>query len=260
MEDALTASLSDLLTDLGECAVIRDLLGDARMVKADGSVDRQANPEIPMFDGFQASLWPSWKTGEPDLYLELKWGARTVAGVVVEAKYGAGKSGTDLPDDPTLLDQLGRYAMGLDHLLPADASRLVVYLTASPIPPVDELAASVSAIGSKTQMDPTRVLSWIAWQSIDARLRSLCGRLQANSIEARRIGRVCALLATAGLRTFSGWRIGEAPILLPSSPVDSHALYSDRSTVSWPRAGSPAALPSPPQMLTTGDSFNGWSL
>lgn len=212
-EDFLTASLGDLLTDFNDISLLKNILNSCCSIGPGGQIILQHQI---LFKGgvcYEIVLWPYWKeVGEPDMVIWLKnRDDKKIAGIVFEVKYEASKSGEDSEEGPELRDQLGRYAQGLDNILPVEAERIVIYLTATSFPPLEELSRSWQSIHQKTALDPSRVLGWISWMDIDRIFRNFRRQLQPNSIHVRRIDRVRELLARAGLQFFEGWGSDEAP-------------------------------------------------
>ena len=120
-EDALTAAFADVLTDLGDTQLIRNFLLACRSIDYRGQVRNTNNAIQRDWDDFDIELWPQWDSlGEPDMVLWLRSEAAIVVGAVVEVKYAASKSGEDSADSEELHDQLGRYAKGIDRVLPKD--------------------------------------------------------------------------------------------------------------------------------------------
>jgi|GEM_PF-3296091 hypothetical protein len=212
-EDFLTAALADILTDFDDISLLRNILKSCGSIGSGGQIN--LHRQLPIADGvsYEIELWPYWgNIGEPDMVIWLKNGNnKEIAGVVVEVKYEASKSGEDTEEEPKLRDQLGRYAQGLDNLLSTEADRIVIYLTATSFPPLEELARSWKAISQKTTLDPSRVLGWISWRDIDRIFSDFRRQLIPDSIHIRRIDRVRELLARAGLQLFEGWNSEGAP-------------------------------------------------
>lgn len=206
IEDALTASLFDLLVVLDSPAYLAEILSGAHRVDRRGRMTGR-HLELEMgWDRCAVDLWPSWREGEPDAVIWFFQGNTRTGGVVVEAKYGAGKSGEYTEGDPQLRDQLGRYASGLRRQLGPSGFLHVVYLTPHNASPTTELANSWKAIAEKTQLDPGQTLSWLPWLQVDETLRSLLdGQFRSGALEARLVHRVRALLAKSSLRSFAGW-------------------------------------------------------
>ena len=244
-EDVLTAALADLLGDLRDLDLTRGVIAACQLVDPTGHLKEGSGGGELRWDGFDVELWPQWPAvGEPDLVLWLRFGGAIVAGVVVEAKYRAAKSGDDLPDSDELRDQLGRYAKGIDRCLPPSASRIVVYLTEKSAPPVAELSSSWRAIKNRAGLDPMGVLRWVSWRDIDRVLRDYGERIPVDSISGRRVARVRELLACAGLECFGGWPCRRAPKGL-SRDVPGLPLWLLEPTVpmGWNRSISPEPLP-----------------
>ena len=129
IEDALTASLFDLLSALGSSDLVRAILSRAQRVDAHGRFQGDLLKLGEGWDAFQVELWPSWPEGEPDAVVWLLAGGRRVGGLVVEAKFGATKSGDFVEDVPKLRDQLARYARDLQRQVGGGHGLGVVYLT-----------------------------------------------------------------------------------------------------------------------------------
>ena len=84
VEDALTAALCDLLSDIGEPALVRSLLEEARRVNEAGHLLPARPLELGDWTTFGIDLWPHFKgQGEPDAVLWLYRGRTVVAAVVV---------------------------------------------------------------------------------------------------------------------------------------------------------------------------------
>jgi hypothetical protein len=256
VEDALTAALGDLIADLDNASVVKAFLGGLRAVDAQGRPRPGHATPLPAFNAFELELWPSWKRGEPDLFLHLRYDGGSVAGVVVEVKYGAAKSGEDVSGDDYLHDQLARYAADLDSILPGGATRIVAYVTASPVPPHEELAASWLSLLGKTRIDPSIVLHWCSWQAI----HSLLGALESGStlgpVEVRRLERLRRLLESAGLGAFEGWRSPCGLDRLQSGPPVL-AAWLGAPSARWDDASAPIGL-APPPPASSRRSFTGW--
>ena len=205
-EDALTASLADLLVALNSPHLLTEILSGAYRVNRVGRLTGHHLELLVAWDQFAIDLWPNWPEGEPDAVIWLYCGAERVGGVVVEAKYGASKSGEYTEEAPQLVDQLGRYASGLRGQLGPSRFLEVVYLTPHNAPPVAELEGSWRAISEKTDLEPGRTLSWLPWIHVDRSLLSFMREERSlHDVETRLIARVRALLARARLRTFGGW-------------------------------------------------------
>jgi len=67
-EDALTASLGDLLEDLGKAELLQNLLSRLHRVQSDGKPLPCVGAPPAEFGDFKVQFWPDWKTrGIPDL-------------------------------------------------------------------------------------------------------------------------------------------------------------------------------------------------
>jgi len=258
-EDALTASFADLLCELGEIRLINDLLGACRSIDHNGQLKKSSLSSLREWNNFEIELWPQWGSyGEPDFIIWLKSDKATVAGIVIEAKYNAPKSGEDLPDLEDVRDQLGKYAKGIEGLLPAGAAGIIIYLTASSFPPVSELKSSWRAMKDKSSLDPSQVLGWISWRDVDRLLRRYLRSLPPNSIARRLVLRTCQLLAHAGLQYFEGWKSYSGPYSLSMGlPLFPAWLSQQPAAVGWNRNLAPRALPTFIQ-YPEGKFFNGW--
>jgi len=170
IEDALTASLFDLLSVLGSNALVRAVFSSAERVNATGRTQGDHLDLGVRWDTFAVELWPSWPEGEPDAVIWLLAGGRRVNGLVVEAKFGASKSGDFEENTDDLRDQLARYARGLQRELGGDLGLGVVYLTPHNAPPSAELAGSWKAIDGKTGLTADTQLSWLSWIRVDEAL------------------------------------------------------------------------------------------
>lgn len=117
-------------------------------------------------------FWPSFGTwGQPDVLLVFRDRDQHVVHlVVVEAKLFSSKSGEAGNDAEDELgtddshwhpDQLVRYWRGLllHAEYPASTPRSLIYLTAHPAPPLDDLEKSLAAC-------PSMRLGWISWRHI----------------------------------------------------------------------------------------------
>ena len=185
VEDALTACLFDLLRVLDSDDLLRRVLSRARFVDANGRPRGEGLELGKGWDRFEIELWPSWPEGEPDAVVWLLAGKERVGGVVVEAKYGATKSGDYVEGDSELYDQLGRYVRGLRRMLGNGRALGVVYLTPHFTPPSKELSDSWKAITDKTRGTAVRQLSWLGWADVDDALREvLASKFPNDSTES----------------------------------------------------------------------------
>lgn len=109
-EDYLTASLGDLLTDLNDISILRNILRDCCSIGSGGQINGQYQLIINYGVRYEIELWPYWKDiGEPDMVIWLKNSEdKKLAGVVFEVKYEASKSGGDSEEEPKLKDLLYR--------------------------------------------------------------------------------------------------------------------------------------------------------
>jgi len=168
-------------------------------------------------------------------------------------KYEASKSGEDDAEIDELMDQLGRYAQALDELYPDLKSKLVVYLTASSVPPTEELVDSWIAIKKNTKLHPTDALRWLSWRDVDRILRDRAKQTPAGSIASRRVLRVRALLKRAGLHCFEGWPL-DGPCPAVTAPPSDISAWLKATSARWhiERARRRACLPPPvvPQKKT----------
>lgn len=258
-EDALTATLADLLYDLGDIQLISNFLMACRSIDYRGQVRHTNIANQRDWDDFDIELWPQWGSlGEPDLVLWLRSEAAIVVGAVIEVKYVAVKSSEDSAESDELHDQLGRYAKAIDRILPAGADRVVIYLTANSFPPIWELQRSWYSIKDKSRLNPNHVLFWISWRDVDRILCEYLQNLPQNSIAARRILRTRQLLAHAGLQYFQGWPYHCAPKALSREvPVFAPWLVQPKEPDGWDRTRAPEALPYFVQILK-GRHPDGW--
>jgi hypothetical protein len=172
----------------------------------------------------KVEFWPSFRPlGQPDVLLIFRDASQKVVHlVVVEAKLHSPKSGeadesedgdadhTDLDepiDQPAREpDQLARYWRGaLDLWSGQSESRCsVVYLTAHSVPPVDGLAASLTACR-------TMRLAWMSWRDIWHVVVPLTHH-PAPSLAAMDIQR---LLANRGFKSLDAFK--DTPPMIPTS-------------------------------------------
>jgi hypothetical protein len=217
-EDPLTSTVWGLL-ELLPTRVLGDWLRTARPWGA-----MREPLELSPDAAVELRFWPRTRRhGEPDLLLLATADGRVDA-VVIEAKYGAGKSQWHGPEaleeeamDPKH-DQLVRYwsalfaadFVGVDAARLRGARRTVVFLTADPSPPRAELDESV-------RLHPSIRLAWLAWADLDGVLARAApqGRAERRVVEALR-----ALLAHLGLTSFAGFR---QPAM--AAPVDDARLW-----------------------------------
>ena len=179
---------------------------------------------IPAPDGASAAtvhFWPQGRTREPDGLIELSIGQRLFH-IVVEAKYHSGASDWELseetPDDEEepilvgnqLTDQwrdlvLGEYMVwqGWQRVLPLRLTsrpedRFLLYLTAHPVRPQDELARSVAL-----SPELSGRLFWASWYDVYAYLQQRRESLAAFPY-CLVIEDLLTLLARKQFTTFSG--------------------------------------------------------
>lgn len=212
-EDLLTSTAFQLLRylplDVGLLAVLKRV----RAVGADGQVTTNA-PAWVKLDGVTEAryeFWPRWgQYGEPDVVVELLAEKRSLGRFVVEVKLDAGKSGeaegesdgaaTEEPEegDAADPDQLRKYWQGLRAGFGGPALG-VVYLTSHPVPPREELAASVAR-------ERGEWLGWLSWRDVWAAARG------SELLPARDLAEI---LAAKGLKGFDGFHA--KPVPLPQS-------------------------------------------
>lgn len=175
-EDLLTSTVFGLLRHLPVAVALKPMIENARpageLLKS-GSARISGEPWIDLAAATQCDIvfWPSFGSwGQPDILLVFRDDHhRVVHLVVVEAKLFSSKSGeaTDADEDSATddstwhPDQLVRYWRGLLHHpeYNAAAPRSVVYLTAHPGPPLDDLQKSLIAC-------PSMGLGWMSWRHI----------------------------------------------------------------------------------------------
>jgi hypothetical protein len=186
-EDFLTSCLGDVFAWWPGEGLLRGIAARAERA-APSPVAPATGLPLPAYDGLKVDLWPSWSPdGIPDLVVDLLQGTATVTRLVIEAKFGAGKSGTDAPgeglagtkepmgSDPAsrLLskDQLARYYRYAVRTCPEVR---VLYLTHHACAPRGDLEASLKAMRREhPNEDPA--LFWCSWRDVEQELREQAG-------------------------------------------------------------------------------------
>jgi len=217
-EDLLTSTVFGILRYVPPAEGLLALLGRARPLSlgADGVARPLQAARIGGLDGavdYEQSFWPRvLRHGEPDLLLTLVDGReRPVAYIIIEVKLGASKSAvagaedseTEIPDVPDP-DQLIADWQALRVTGDAALPRTVVYLTAHPAPPHEELAASLGRC-------PQAKLAWLSWFDAEATVRRAAELDPDPDCPARDLSR---LLVHKGFASFPGFQRAA-----PESPV-----------------------------------------
>ena len=238
-EDALTASLGDFLEEFEEPSLLVKIIEKAKLVRQDGKLGA-GNPEIPReFDRYELELWPRWLEGEPDMVIRFYSRDQIVSGVVIEAKYGASKSGEGVDEAGEIHDQLARYAKGMYRELSGKDQVIVIYLTGSSVPPYKELSDSWQMISEKVKgLSPGNSLAWLWWGDIDDVLSQL-DDYESNPVN-NRIKRVRELFRCANLKSFSGWEVFRTVLGLSEVPDCLWIGSVEKYQNPWDTAGSPA--------------------
>lgn len=234
-EDVLTAALFDALVETSESKILRHLLAQAEKLS-------RGRLELPAWEHFTIQLWKQTDAGEPDVLIELLQGAHPVARVVVEVKFGAGKSGEgELEDEPGRGDQLARYAVEEAKAGPAPV--FVVYLTEHACMPSEELEISQRVIAESSQAERIKGLAWLSWRDVE-------GVLSAGP-PGSPLGRVAQVLQRVDMFRFGGkWPkppgIRQCPSTFYRAQVSYRYPPVPEIPVAWPY-GLPAYLwPTPP--------------
>lgn len=209
-EDALTERVFGLLRYLPATEVVSRLMAYARW---------KLGPPAGTFDDVRSMsvhFWPRSKGhGIPDVLLLFESAGRGWA-VIVECKYGAGKSqwGEALAEEEALVtaegeeraDQLARYWRALrsgaleacpESALVPEASTAVLYLTDDLAPPADEIRESAHAA-------PTMRLGWLSWGDV-LRIALECCAVESIGPSAAVAHDLAEYLAQLGVVSFSGF-------------------------------------------------------
>lgn len=187
-EDLLTAALFDALEATTDSTVLGRLLGLAETISG-------GRLELPAWKFYKIKLWSQTPAGEPDVVLDLLQGARPVARVVVEVKFGAGKSGEgELEEEPGRGDQLARYAVAVAK--EGAAPVFVIYLTEHACLPNEELEVSLREIARSPQAPKIKGLAWLSWRDVE---HVLSAQAPGSPLE-----RVAQVLRRVDMFRFSG--------------------------------------------------------
>jgi hypothetical protein len=178
-EDTVTAAFIDLLRYEADAALLGTILRMSKPVR-DGW-------PIPVFDDFEAELWPNLMGREPDARITLLSAKTVVASVVVESKLGASKSGhgeldVEKPGGDQLADYLRHEAMRV-----APTRAVLIYLTHHAAMPKGDLEDSVRHLAKHGHHDLAHNLFWLSW-------RDAHEALENNASESRHRQDVVALL------------------------------------------------------------------
>ena len=239
-EDVLTASFVDLLRVHDQPHLVRAFLRIAAVVGEGGrrtGETLQARLVHVAWTGYELVLWPQWSVGEPDAVLTLLDGSTAVASIVIEAKAGASKSGTDEDGpvaDPTGGDQLAVYLWEASKRAQANELVALVYLTHHAVPPHEELAASDTAARKRGLSEP---IAWLAWHDVE---EILSNQAQDNgSAFHRDVRDALALLRMYGYFRFRGrWRLSADGLEPARESAVWAATPSRRTQPTMPRCSS----------------------
>lgn len=157
---------------------------------------------MPAFDDFEVELWPNLGGREPDAWLDLRAGGRTVCRVIVEAKLGAGKSGFGAIDrDARSGDQLAYYLLEAVRT-DAEPPCALLYLTHYGAMPRESLRESAIVLAQHSQGEDVRRLLWLSWRDVHE-------VLVAKRSSSRQLADVCRLLDRVRMFRFRSIRLDE---------------------------------------------------
>ena len=127
VEDALTAALGDLLTDLGDVGIVGRLIAAARPADRDGRPLLRPVMETESCDGFWVDLWPRLEAlgGAPDMVVWPTRGGLPGGGCRFRDQVPGGKVRRGFGARPGLRDQLARYAVGIADALGDPVDRVL---------------------------------------------------------------------------------------------------------------------------------------
>lgn len=208
-EDLLTSTAFQLLRYLPPHAGLLAVLARVRSVRWKAGriiISREPPPWLTLtgIDAFDLTFWPRWPgAGEPDVVVNLQRSGVVVTRLVTEVKLDSPKSprsgesdgADDITVEPRRPDQLWDYYEQLAQE-PGPFSRGLVYLTAHPMPPHDELLESLECCQAARETD---WLGWLSWGDVWAAMRG-AGPEQLPAID------LAEILAAKGFRTFDGFQ------------------------------------------------------
>lgn len=244
-EDALTGMLADILDWFDADVLLRKLLGDAEHWDPSGG-ERPRGVALPAWTRYSVETWPSWSHGEPDMVVRLWSESDQVNTVVIEAKFGAGKSNQDLDsndvsdsrnalDARTARDQLAKYYLDARAMGAGDVR--VVYLTEHALPPHDELKKSLDEI--RKYEPAASPLYWLGWRDVEGALED--STEWTNMALAKAASSMGKVLRRLGLFRFSGaW-----------SPREGGSMGAPPARLFWTRTYCWACgeIAAPPPMI-----------
>ena len=208
-EDILTGSLGDILDWWSTSDLIERIVKGAVVVKKPGEATLYST-ELPHFEEYKVELWPWWDAdGIPDIAVKLLCSKKMVGYLVIEAKFGAKKSGTDalaasMPMIRTQ-DQLARYYRYAASL---GEGVWVLYLTHHASAPREELDESLIAI-QREHPTHTPSLMWCSWRDVEQELRFQVNKSTDISF-TKAVNAFADLLRLHGMYHFSGnWPTSE---------------------------------------------------
>jgi hypothetical protein len=245
LEDLLTSSVFGALKYVSSEDGLCTLLGYARA--GDSGKLRLVLADRP-FQSVEYQFWrplkePDCIACEPDVLLEIRTRSGRLARILIEAKYRSGKSsealdGADATQPPN--DQLAREWDNLSSLCSRDdAIPILVYLTADPSPPRQEIEASQRDL-TLHHRGRGNIL-WLSWRDCAAALApidhpmisDLCGMLRDRYGFTRFEG----IVVPAPTR--ASWAFADASARIRASTVSQFDWSGAGSRCRWSFARSP---------------------
>jgi hypothetical protein len=159
---------------------------------------------------------------------------------MIEVKYRSGKSGEGVVEElgqVAVSDQLGREHQDLVDLLgPADQA-VLVYLTAHPGLPCDDLANSLALI----QPDPRTGVYWLNWIAVYRAIRRARSTGALNPWEDALWSDMQCLLERKGLTGLRSWD-EVLPVRSSEAPIVWYERRARPKQYIWPNAVPPLPL------------------
>lgn len=230
MEDILTSNVFGLLSYLPPAQGLLPFFGEARM--ADGNRPLAELPSAEAAPRIDYLFWPQWRAEgcnfcEPDVVVTIRPDHAQPIMILVEAKYRSGKSSeadATAQDGKPPWDQLAREWDNLVRKADrANASAVLIYLTADPGFPYNAVRASLEEFRKARSLAPPPRICWLSWRHLFNVAAGASGTM---------LGDLHDMLGRLGLHFFSG--VSELPRLAGSEWTFRAVAPSPRTVVfSW---------------------------